>query len=99
MKGARFGDGNGVGFAIDRCRRREDDVLDAVVARDVEKDEGASYVVPIVFERLFRAFPDGFEASEVDDRIDVVTGEHFFERSPIEDGCLDECKALIVRSR
>ena len=96
MKRALFGDRDHLGFAVNRCGRREDDVLYAVVAGHVKEHQRTCYVVPVVFERLLRGFAHGLEASEMNDGVDVVLGEHALACFAIEDGSLDELQLVGV---
>ncbi len=73
--GARFGDGDELGFAVHGCAAGKHDVLHAVRARYVAEHKRSRDVVPVVLEGLLDAFAHGLEPREVDDRIDVVFGE------------------------
>ena len=65
-------------------------------ARDIAQDKCAGDVVPVVLERFCNAFANRFEASEMDDGIDVPGGEYMLENFSIENGALDERAAAFV---
>ena len=83
--GALLGDGDDGRVAVDGGGAGEDDVLAAVLAHDVKKDEGAVHVVFVVFQRLGAAFAHGLEACEVDAGIEVVLVEHALEAFAVAD--------------
>ncbi len=94
---AGLGDRDLLGFAVHRGGGREDDVLHAVVAGNVEQHQRAGHVVPVVLKGLLGAFAHGLEAGEVDDGVDAVLGEGALARLAVQDGSLHELQ-LVGRS-
>ena len=83
--GALLGDGDDGRVAVDGGRAREDDVLAAVLAHDVEEDESAVHVVFVVFQRLGAAFAYSLKAGEVDAGIEMMLVEDALEAFAVAD--------------
>ena len=92
--GAFFGNRNHGRVAVHGGRRREDDVLAAVVAHGVQEHERGVHVVFVVFERHGDRFANGLEPGKVDAGVKVVFLENLVHGGGIADVSLDEGDGL-----
>lgn len=66
-----------VGLAVNRTRRREDDVVTSELTHEVDDVHKRRKVVAVVFQRLADRLAHGLRRREMNHRVEVVLFEHF----------------------
>ena len=79
---------------VHRRRRREDDLLDPMVAHCLAERDGRAKVVVVIFQRHMYRLAHGLEAGKMDDAVDLLLGKNAVESGAVAHVHLIELQGL-----